>query len=55
MTAVPPEMLETLLSTGRTGVEQKEIAGIRQYIEDTIGLEEMYKLEMETVGGRKVP
>ena len=47
------EMLETLLATGRTGVDQKEITGIRKYIEDTIGLEEMYKLEIATVEGRK--
>ncbi len=47
------EMLETLMATGRTGVDQKEITGIRKYIEDTIGLEEMYKLELQTVEGRE--
>ena len=46
------EMLETLKATGRTGVDQEEIRLIRKYIEDTIGLEEMYQLESETVEGR---
>ncbi len=46
------EMLETLKSTGYTGLDQTEIKSVRKYIEDSIGLEEMYKLEMETVEGR---
>lgn len=45
------EMLETLKATGRTGVDQAQITMVRKYIEDTIGLEEMYKLELETVEG----
>ncbi len=46
------EILETLKATGRTGVDQEEITMVRKYVEDTIGLERMYKLEMETVEGR---
>ena len=43
------EMLETLHATGQTGIDQAEITGVRKYIEDTIGLEEMYRIEQETV------
>ena len=46
------EMLETLKATGRTGVDQEEIITIRKYIEDTIGLDEMYRIERETVEDR---
>jgi len=43
------EMLKTLKETGRTGLDQTEFIGIRKYIEDSIGLEEMYRVEKETV------
>ena len=45
------EILETLKSTGQTGVDQEEIRKARKYMEDTLGFEKMYKLEMETVEG----
>jgi methylisocitrate lyase len=43
------EMFETLKETGRMGLDQTELSEMRKYIEDTIGMEEMYKLERETV------
>lgn len=43
------QMLETLNSSGWTGVDVEEITGIRKYIEDTIGMEEMYRIEEATV------
>ena len=46
------EMLETLKVTGGTGFDQSEIELVRQYVEDSIGLEDMYRLELETVEGR---
>ncbi len=47
------EMLESLKATGWTGVNQAEITTVRKFIEDTIGLERMYKLEMQTVEGKE--
>jgi 2-methylisocitrate lyase-like PEP mutase family enzyme len=44
------DMLETLKATGRTGLNQAEAFDVRKYVEETIGLEEMYKIERETVG-----
>ena len=46
------EMLETLKVTGGTGFDQSETEFVRQYVEDSIGLEDMYRLELETVEGR---
>jgi 2-methylisocitrate lyase-like PEP mutase family enzyme len=43
------ETLETLKATGRTGLNQAEFLGVRKYVEETIGLEEMYKIEAATV------
>ncbi len=43
------EVLETLKATGRTGLDQAEFLGVRKYVEETIGLEEMYKIEAATV------
>ena len=37
------------VSTGWTGADREEITAVRQYIEDTIGLEEMYRVEAATV------
>jgi methylisocitrate lyase len=45
------ESLETLMATGYMGTDQQEMRGIRDYLEETIGLEELYKLELETVEG----
>ncbi len=42
-------MLENLKATGRTGIDQAEFLSVRKYVEDTIGLEEMYKIEASTV------
>ncbi len=43
------EMLETLRATGSTGQDPAEMVAIRKYIEDSIGLEQMYQLEVDTV------
>jgi methylisocitrate lyase len=45
------ESLETLMATGYMGTDQQEMRGIRDYLEETIGLEELYKLELATVEG----
>ncbi len=47
------EMMIRLKETGYTGFDQQEIKQTRQEIEDCIGLDEMYKLEMATVEGRE--
>jgi 2-methylisocitrate lyase-like PEP mutase family enzyme len=43
------QMLETLMATGWTGLDQEQAREIRKYVEDSIGLEEMYRLERQTV------
>jgi methylisocitrate lyase len=49
------EMTEKLYSLQRPVTDAEEMRVIRKYIQDTIGLEEMYEIERETVeGGRKV-
>jgi len=42
--------METIKTTGCAGPDQSFFTVARKYIEDTIGLEEMYKIERETVG-----
>jgi 2-methylisocitrate lyase-like PEP mutase family enzyme len=42
-------VLEQLRETGRTGLEQQEAIATRKAIEDTIGLEEHYQVEEQTV------
>ncbi len=46
--------LETLKATGSTGLDQEEMKATRALIEETIGLEEMYKVELATVEGQRV-
>ncbi len=46
------EMLTNLRDTGLTGFDQTEIKGTRALIEEALGLDEMYKLELETVENR---
>jgi methylisocitrate lyase len=43
------EMLENLKTTGGTGLDQSEMKLVREYLEDSVGLEDMYKLELQTV------
>ena len=43
------ELFVRLKQTGRTGLDQAVFKGIRKEIEDTIGLEEYYRIEEETV------
>jgi methylisocitrate lyase len=47
------ELFRRLKETGRTGMDQAVVKGIRKEIEDTIGLEEYYRIEEETVENRK--
>lgn len=42
-------VLVELLETGRVDADTKEVTEVRKFIEDTLGLEEAYKLEEETV------
>ena len=46
------ELFLRLKETGRTGMDQAAFVGIRKEIEDTIGLEEYYRIEEETVEGK---
>jgi methylisocitrate lyase len=46
------DALARLKETGRTGLSQTEMIAARQYVEDTIGLDEHYRLEEETVERR---
>ena len=39
-----------LQKTGEHGLDHEEIRGVRLEVERAIGLEEMYKLEDETIG-----
>jgi 2-methylisocitrate lyase-like PEP mutase family enzyme len=43
------DMLTTLKETGETGLNQSEMIKVRKFVEDSIGLDDMYKLEEETV------
>ena len=43
-------LMQTIKTTGCAGPDQPFFTVARKYIEDTIGLEEMYKIERETVG-----
>ena len=47
------ELFLRLKETGRTGMDQAVFKGIRKEIEDTIGLEEYYRIEEETVEKKK--
>ncbi len=47
------ELFVRLKETGRTGLDPSVFVGIRKEIEDTIGLEEYYRIEEETVEGKK--
>ncbi len=43
------DVLTRLKATGRTGLEQTEMIALRKAVEDTIGLEEYYRIERDTV------
>ncbi len=43
------DVLTRLKATGRTGLDQTEMVPLRKAIEDTIGLDEYYRIERETV------
>jgi 2-methylisocitrate lyase-like PEP mutase family enzyme len=43
-------LMETIKTTGYAGPDQSFFTFARKYVEDTIGLEEMYKVERDTVG-----
>lgn len=43
------ELFSQLKAQGRTGMDQKVFVGVRKELEDTIGLEEFYRIEEETV------
>jgi len=43
------DVLTRLKTTGRTGLDQAEMAPLRKATEDTIGLEEYYRIERDTV------
>ncbi|HEV2356878.1 MAG TPA: isocitrate lyase/PEP mutase family protein [bacterium] len=43
------DLFETLKRTGRTGMDQATFIPVRKEIEDTIGLDEYYRIEEETV------
>ena len=43
------DVLTRLKTTGRTGLDQTEMVPMRKAIEDTIGLEEYYRIECDTV------
>lgn len=47
------ELFQRLKATGRTGMDQVVFQGIRKEIEDTIGLEEYYRIEEDTVEKQK--
>ncbi|HEV1995012.1 MAG TPA: isocitrate lyase/PEP mutase family protein [Candidatus Acidoferrum sp.] len=47
------ELFLRLKETGRTGMDQAVFVKIRKEIEDTIGLEEYYRIEEETVENRE--
>jgi methylisocitrate lyase len=43
-------LMESIKTTGYSGPDQAFFTAARKYVEDTIGLDEMYKIERETVG-----
>ena len=43
------DLFVQLKTQGRTGMDQKVYVGVRKEIEDSIGLEEFYRMEEETV------
>ena len=43
------EVLRALRETGRTGLDQDQARATRKYIEDVIGLDELYEVERSTV------
>jgi 2-methylisocitrate lyase-like PEP mutase family enzyme len=43
-------LMESIKTTGYAGPDQAFFTAARKYVEDTIGLDEMYKIERETVG-----
>jgi methylisocitrate lyase len=45
--------LETLARTGESGLRHDEVVEVRKAVEKSIGLEDLYKLERETVPGVK--
>jgi hypothetical protein len=47
------ELFVRLKETGQTGMEQEVFRKVRKDIEDTIGLEEYYRIEEKTVENRK--
>lgn len=47
------ELFVRLKETGRTGMDQEVFRKIRKEIEDTMGLEEYYRIEEETVEARR--
>jgi methylisocitrate lyase len=47
------DMFQRLHDTGRTGMDQAVFVGVRKEIEDTIGLEEYYQIEEQTVEKKK--
>ena len=47
------ELFTRLKETGQTGMEQEVFRKVRKEIEDTIGLEEYYRIEEKTVENRK--
>lgn len=46
------DLFERLMRTGRTGMDQETFVPIRKEIEDTIGLDDYYRIEEETVEKR---
>jgi hypothetical protein len=47
------ELFVRLKETGQTGMDQEVFRKVRKEIEDTIGLEEFYRIEESTVENRK--
>jgi hypothetical protein len=47
------ELLLRLKETGSTGMDQAVFARVRKELEDTIGLEEYYRIEEQTVENRE--
>jgi hypothetical protein len=47
------ELFVRLRETGQTGMDQEVFRKVRKEIEDTIGLEEFYRIEESTVENRE--
>jgi hypothetical protein len=47
------ELFVRLKETGSTGMDQEVFRKVRKEIEDTIGLEEFYRIEESTVENKK--